>query len=86
MESGSCTTTTELLWFHSSGVGNQQGSVVGSEDLLQLVLGGLVNVLGGVGDQTLGKSLSDGVNLGDVTTTGNLNSDIQAGKLVQADQ
>lgn len=86
LESGSGTTTTKLLWLHSSGVSNQQGLVERSEDLLQFVLRGLVNVFLVVGNQTLGNSLSDGVNLGNVTTAGNLNSDVDVLELVQAGQ
>lgn len=86
LESGSGTTTTKLLWLHSSGVSNQQGLVERSEDLLQLVLRGLVDVFLVVGNQTLGNSLSDGVNLGDVTTAGHLNSDVNVLELVQASQ
>lgn len=86
LESGSGTATTELLWLHSSGVSNQQGLVVSSKDLLQLVLGGLVNVFLVVSNQTLGNGLSDSVNLGDVTTTGDLDSDIDVLELVQANQ
>lgn len=86
MESGSGTTTTELLWFHSSGVSNQQGLVVRSERLLDLVLGSLVDVLLVVSNQTLSNSLSDGVDLRDVTTTGDLDSDVNALELVQASQ
>lgn len=36
--------TTELLGLASSGIGDQQGSIVVDEDVLQLLLGGLVNV------------------------------------------
>lgn len=86
LESGSGTTTTKLLWLHSSGVSNQQGLVERSEDLLQFVLRSLVNVFLVVGNQTLGNSLSDGVNLGNVTTAGNLNSDVDVLELVQASQ
>lgn len=86
MESGSGTTTTELLWFHSSGVGNQQSLVVRSEGLLDFVLGSLVNVLLVVSNQTLSNGLSDGVNLGNVTTTGDLDSDVNVLELVQAGQ
>lgn len=86
MESGSGTTTTELLWFHSSGVGNQQSLVVRSKGLLDFVLGSLVNVLLVVSNQTLSNGLSDGVNLGNVTTTGDLDSDVNVLELVQAGQ
>lgn len=86
MESCSGTTTTELLWLHSSGVGNQQGLVVRGEDLLQLVLRSLIDVFLVVGNQTLSDSLSDSVNLRDVTTTGDLNSNVDVLELVEADQ
>lgn len=80
------TTTTELLWLHSSGVSNQQVSVVSSVDLLQFVLRSLINVLSSICNQSLGQSLSDSVNLGDMTTTGNSDSNVQVGKLVQTNQ
>lgn len=86
LESGSGTTSTKLLWLHSSGVSNQQGLVVRREDLLELVLGSLVNVLLVVSNQTLGNGLSDGVNLRNVTTTGDLDSDVDVLELVQASQ
>ena len=85
LESGSGTTTTELLWFHSSGVSNQQGLVVRSEDLLQFVLGSFVDVFLVVSNQTLSNSLSDGVNLRNVTTTGDLDSDINILELFNTD-
>lgn len=86
LESGSGTTTTKLLWLHSSGVSNQQGLVVRGEDLLELVLRSLVDVFLVVSNQTLSNGLSDGVNLGDVTTTGDLNSDVNVLELVQTGQ
>lgn len=86
MESRSSTSTTEFLWFWSSRISDQQGSVVRSESLLQFVLGLFVDVLLVVSDQTLSDSLSDGVDLRDVTTTGDLNSDVDVGELVQTNQ
>lgn len=43
--SGARTWTAELLWLAPSVVGNEEGTVVGDECLLQLVLGVLVDVL-----------------------------------------
>ncbi len=80
------TTTTELLWLHSSGVSNQQASVVSGVDLLQLVLGSLIDVLSSVCNQSLSQSLSDSVNLRNVTTTSNSDPNVQVGELVQANQ
>lgn len=86
MESGTSTLTTEFLWFWSSGISDQQGSVVRGEDLLQFVLRLFVNEFLVVSNQTLGNSLSDGVDLRDVTTTGDSNSDVDVGELVQTGQ
>lgn len=45
----------------------------------------LVNVLLVVGDDGLGNSLTDGVDLGDVTTTSNADADVDTGELVKTD-
>lgn len=45
----------------------------------------LIDVLLVVGDDRLGDSLTDGVDLGSVTTTGNTNTDVDTGELVVAD-
>lgn len=45
----------------------------------------LVNVLLVVGDDGLGDSLTDGVDLGSVTTTGDTDADVDTGELVLAD-
>ena len=55
------------------------------EGLLELVLGVLVDVFLVVGDYRLGNGLSDSIDLGSVTTTGNADSDIDTGELVKAD-
>ncbi len=86
LESSTGTLTTEFLWFWSSGISDQQGSVVRGESLLQFVLGLFIDELLVVGNQTLSDSLSDGVDLGNVTTTGDSNSDVNVGELVQTNQ
>lgn len=45
----------------------------------------LVNVLLVVGDDRLGDGLTDGVDLGSVTTTGDTDADVDTGELVLAD-
>lgn len=45
----------------------------------------LIDVLLVVGDNGLGDSLTDGVDLGGVTTTGDADADIDTGELVNAD-
>lgn len=82
---GAGTATTELLGLGTAVVGNQECAVVLSKSLLQLVLGVLIDVLLVVGDNGLGDGLTDGVDLGSVTTTGNTDTDVDTGELVSAD-
>lgn len=82
---GTTTLSTGLLGLGTSGVRNEECSVVGNESLLQLVLGVLINELLVVGDEGLGNSLSDGVNLGNVSTTGDSDSDVELSELIGAD-
>lgn len=73
-----------LLWLRSSRVGNEKGSVVGDEGLLELVLRLLVNVFLVVGDDGLGDGLSEGIHLRDVTTSSDPASDVNSGELVES--
>lgn len=45
----------------------------------------LVDELLVVGDEGLGNGLTDGVDLGGVTTTGDADADVDVGELVEAD-
>ena len=83
---GSCIRTyARLLWLLAPWVGDEEGTVVGDEGLLDLVLALLVHVLLVVGDDGLGDGLSERVHLADVTTSPNRAPDVDAGKLVEAD-
>lgn len=73
------------LWLSAAWVGNKEGTVVGDESSLELVLGVLIDVLLVVGDKGLGNGLTDGVDLGSVTTTGDADADVDASELVEAD-
>jgi len=83
---GAGTGTAELLGLHAPVVGNEEGAVVGDEGLLELVLAVLVDVLLVVGDNALGNGLTDGVDLGSVTTTTDADADVNAGELVQTEE
>jgi hypothetical protein len=83
--SGTGTGTTELLGLAATGIGDEEGTVVLEEDLLELVLGGLIDVLLVVGNDGLGKSLTDSVDLGSVSTTLDADADVDVGELVRAD-
>lgn len=50
-----------------------------------MVLCVLIDELLVVGDEGLGDSLTDGVDLGSVSTTGDADADVDAGELVEAD-
>lgn len=50
-----------------------------------MVLGVLVDVFLVVGDDRLGDSLSDGVDLGSVAAAGDADADVNIGELVEAD-
>lgn len=78
--------TTELLGLASPVVSDQQGTVVGNEGLLQLVLGELIDVFLVVGDDGLGDSLADGVDLAGVATTGHANADVDFGEALEAEE
>lgn len=73
------TWTAELLGLAPSVVGNEQCAVVLDKRLLELVLRVLVDVLLVVGDDGLGDGLTDGVDLGGVSTTGDADADIDVG-------
>jgi hypothetical protein len=84
LETRASTLTTELLGLAAAVVGNEEGSVELDESLLEEVLGVLIDELLVVGDQGLGDGLSDGVDLGNVSTTANSHTDINIGELVKA--
>ena len=81
MEAGTGATTTELLGLASPGVSDEEGPVVLEELVLDLLLGGLVNVLLVVGDQRLSDGLTDGVDLRSVPTTLHTNTDVNISEL-----
>lgn len=54
-----------------------------NKSAFEFVLGLLIDVLLIVGNKALGKSLTDGVKLGNVTTTSNSDTDVEASELVE---
>lgn len=81
---GTSAGTTELLGLAATVVGDQQGAVELDKGLLKQVLGVLVDELLVVGDEGLGDGLTDGVDLRSVTTTGDADTDVDVGELVEA--
>jgi hypothetical protein len=72
------------LWLCAARVGDKKGTVVCDEGGLQLVLCVLIDELLVVGDEGLGDGLTDGVDLGSVSTTGDADADVDASELVEA--
>ena len=85
MVSGSGTWTTELLGLRPSVVGDEKCTIVLDESLLQFVLGVLIDVFLVVGDEGFGDGLSDGIDLGCVTTAGDADADVDFAEFVEAD-
>ena len=75
LEAGAGTLSTELLRLAATGVGDEEGSVVGGEDLLDLERGRGVLVLGNVGDDGLGDGLAERVDLRRVSTSRDAETD-----------
>lgn len=84
LEAGTGTGTTELLGLAAAVVGNEEGSVELDESLLEEVLGVLIDELLVVGDQGLGDSLSDSVNLRHMASAVHPTPDVYIGELVKA--
>lgn len=85
METSTGTLTTKLLGLATTVVGDEEGTVELDESLLEEVLGVLVDELLVVGDEGLGDGLTDGVDLGGVTTAGDADADVDVGEFVEAD-
>ena len=74
------TVSSEFLGLTSSGVGDEESSVVRDEDLSDLEGGGGVLVLGNVGNDGLGDGLSESVHLRSVSSSGDTESDVHSGQ------
>merc|ERR1712172_473719 len=78
--------TSKLLGLIPPGVSNQQRPVKLHKDVLDLLLGLLVDVLLVVGNQGLGQSLSDSIHLASVAATLDTDPDVNIGKPVLAQE
>lgn len=74
--------TAELLGLAATRVGNQQRAIISDQDITQLLLRGLIDKLLTIGNDGLCYSLTDGVNLGRMTTSPHTNSDVEVSKFV----
>merc|ERR1712026_69191 len=83
--SGTGAWTAKLLGLASSGIGDHQGSVVLNELVLEDSLTVLIDVLLVVSDEAASDSLTDGIDLGDSTTTRDLDFDVDLGESLFAD-
>ena len=74
------TRTSELLGFTTTGISNEESTVVLDEDFLDFLLGSFINELLVESNDGLSKSLTDSVDLRSVTTTVNSDSDVNVGE------
>lgn len=81
LESGTGTSSSVLLRFASTRIGNQKGAVICQQSLTKLILGRLVNILGVVRNNGLGNGGTDSVNLSGNSTTLHSDANIKIGKL-----
>ena len=77
MVSSSGTWTTVLLWFASSWVSDQEGSVILKQELLDLSFLSFVNEFLIVSDNSFGDGLSDSIDLSNITTSSDWNSNVE---------
>ena len=75
--SGSGSRSTVLFRFASSWVSDQKSSVVLKKKFFDLSFFSLVNEFLVVSNNTFSNSLSDGINLSDITTSSDGDSDVQ---------
>jgi len=78
--------TSELFGLAATGVSDEEGAVVRDEDVLDLLLGGLVDKLLVVGDDGLADGLTDGVELGSVASTADTDAEVDVGKALLAEE
>jgi len=76
----------ELLGLASTRVGDEQGAIVGHEDVLDFFLGRLVYVLLVVGDEGLGDGLPNGIDLCDMTAALDSHTNVHSSKSLLAQQ
>ena len=83
-----CTRTrpAKLLGLAATRVRNKKSAVVRKKDVLDLLLGGLVDELLIVSDDALADGLTDGVDLRDITTTTDADADVDVREALLAEQ
>ena len=85
MVSSSGTGSSILLGLASSGIGNEERAVVLEKELLDFSFLGFVDILLVVCNNSLGKRLSDGVDLGNVASAAHANADVKILESLEAE-
>merc|ERR1719198_1345877 len=87
LEASAGAATTELLRLDTPGVSDDEAAVVRGQDVLDLLLGGLIDELLVVGHDALGNGLADGVDLRSETSALHADPDVElAGPLLAEEQ
>lgn len=74
--------TAKLLWLGMASISDKQLPVVCHQNFLNFPLAGLIHILLVIGNNSLGDSLPDSVNLGCVTSSSHPHADVHIGKAV----
>jgi len=78
--------TSELFGLTATRISDKKSTVIRDEDVLDLLLGSLINKLLVVGDDGLADGLTDGIELRSVTTTADTDAEIDIGKALLAEK
>ena len=86
LETGTSTTPTKLLRLAPPRIRHKESPIVTDKDILHLLLRLLVHVLLVESHESLGDTLTDGVDLGSVTTTLDTDPHVDASETVLAEE
>ena len=78
------TWSTKLLGLRPSRIRNKQSPIICNQSLFELILAVLIHVFLVIRNDSFCDGLTDGVNLRSVSSTGNTNTNIHVGKLIQS--
>lgn len=85
LESRTRRSSSILLWFTSAWVTDEKVAIILDQCLSQFILGVFIDILGVVGDNTLGNGRSNGINLSGNTSSLDSNTNIEGAELVLSD-
>ena len=80
LETSTSTASSKFLWLTSPWIRNKKVAIVVQKSLLQLVLRRFINILGVVGNNGLGNSSANGIDLGSCSSSLDAYTNIKVGE------